>query len=103
MIDLANFLIHLYLRRLYNTLHTYTLSSCWTVSYCFSSFEAGIANAISSFIWRELLLCMENKHVPIWVIILTVDLPQNISSITVPLDFLKNGPSTTRVNRFIVL
>ena len=29
----------------------------------FSSFEAGIANAISSFKWRTILLFMKNRHV----------------------------------------
>ena len=29
----------------------------------FSSFEAGIANAISSFKWRKILLFMKNRHV----------------------------------------
>ena len=29
----------------------------------FSSFEAGIANAISSFKWQKILLFMKNRHV----------------------------------------
>ena len=29
----------------------------------FSSFEAGIANAISSFKWRKILIFMKNRHV----------------------------------------
>ena len=29
----------------------------------FSTFEAGIANAISSFKWRKILLLMKNRHV----------------------------------------
>ena len=30
----------------------------------FSSFEAGIANAISSFKWRKIVLFMKNRHRP---------------------------------------
>ena len=33
------------------------------LQFYFSSFEAGIANAISSFKWRKILLLMKNRHV----------------------------------------
>ena len=32
----------------------------------FHSFEAGIANAISSFKWRKIYIFMKNRHVPNW-------------------------------------
>ena len=34
----------------------------------FHSFEAGIANAISSFKWRKIFLFMKNNHLQYWII-----------------------------------
>ena len=51
----------------------------------FHSFEAGIANAISSFNWRKIVLFMKNKHFPIWNICLAEHLLLNIWSISVAL------------------
>ena len=53
---------------LYLSQHIYLI--CITFNPCpaellqlyFSSFEAGIANAISSFKWRKILLFMKNRH-----------------------------------------
>ena len=60
----------------------------------FRSFNAGIANAISSFKWRKILLFMKNKHLPNWNISLAEHLPLNILSISVAFylgwDFLEN-------------
>ena len=47
----------------------------------FSSFEAGIANAISSFKWRKIFIFFENMHPLNLVIFLTERLPQTILSI----------------------
>ena len=44
----------------------------------FSSFEAGIANAISSFKWRKIF--MKNRHFQYWIIGLTEHLPKPIWS-----------------------
>ena len=37
--------------------------------YYFSSFETGIANAITSFKWRKILLLRKNKHLPNRIIV----------------------------------
>ena len=47
----------------------------------FSSFEAGIANAISSFKWRKIFISFENMHPLNLVNFLTGHLPQTTLSI----------------------
>ena len=49
----------------------------------FSSFEAGIANAMSSFKWRKIFLFFENIHLLNWVIRLIEHLSPTILSISV--------------------
>ena len=39
---------------------------CWIVISYFASFEAGIANAISSFKWRKMFLFITNRRLPIF-------------------------------------
>ena len=60
----------------------------------FHSFEAGIANAISSFKWWKTFPFMKNKHLPDWNIWLAEHLPLNILSISVAFylgwNFLEN-------------
>ena len=47
------------------------------------SFEAGIANAISSFKWRKIFLFMKNRRHPRWIIWLTEHPFRTILSISV--------------------
>ena len=53
---------------------------CWIVCEYFHSFEAGIANAISSFKWMKNILIMKNSDLPNW---LTEHLSQDMLQISV--------------------
>ena len=60
----------------------------------FSSFKAGIANAIPSFKWRKIWLFMRNKHVGKLTFWLTEHLSQTILRISVAFYFLWNSLET---------
>ena len=64
------------------TKNYFTLAPCTAKLFypIFHSFEAGIASAISSFKWREIIIFMKNRHFKYWHLGLIKRLPWIIIS-----------------------
>ena len=80
----------------YLNTHFHLINPCPAdlIQLYFSSFEAGIANAISSFKWQKIYLFMKNKHVWKLTFCLTEHLSQTILWISASFYFLWNLPET---------